>query len=1154
MKDHRKILTAVATLGILATALFGGAGDVSASVLVEDGFAGAAGTTPDAGKFEWSGEATQNGAGLLTLNTTAVSSSWLRSRAGAAPGAGETLVLHMRAKAYAEGWDPGIYGDGQLRGLRVGTDANNAVEFYSLSRTSVGMRLRKDGVESLGSYALPSGVDALHDYEISVTPAEVSFKVDGAVAGTFTSNIPTGALNAYVSTFDGYAGQVPVSLDSLSLSLTGGQPPPAISGFAPGSGPPGTSVVISGTNFTGVTGVQFHGVSATFTCDSDSQITATVPPGATSGVITVIGPGGSVTSTDGFSVFAVVAACTEANLDAALSGNFGKVIFACDGVIDLTTTKVISSDITLDANGHNITLSGGGAVRVLTVNPGVHLTLRNLNIANGGGTTAGGGIYSNGGVVEAVGCAFTDNAVVGAANGGNAFGGAIYNDNGSLILTGCTLANNTVTGGVGNTGAYSAGTGGAGGNGYGGAILNSGGSVVIANCTFQTNRAVGGAGGAGGHGYDGYTYWVSGPFGSGHTETVPGGPGGHGGDGGNGFGGSLHSSSGGTVTMLNVTMASGSSSGGGGGAPGSPGAYGYGDYGWGASGSSSLGGNICIASGAATLKNTIVAYGNGTPGFNCSGTLIDDGNNICSDTTAGFSLAGSLNNMDPLLASALAPNGGPTMTIALLPQSPAIDAGDDAVAPPTDQRDLPRAGRSDIGAFELQKPVISGFTPASGLPGASVTISGANFFAITAVKFAGVEATFTTDSASQITATVPATATTGPITVASANGTAASQTAFVVEAPEFTYETYFTGQDAYTVITGYTGPGGAVTIPNTLNGGRVTAIVDWAFANCISLTSVTLGDNVGFVRDWAFSGCTSLIAIAAPVANPNFSSEDGVLFNKLKTALVKYPPGKSGSYTIPPGVTSIGNAAFYGCSNLEAVTIPDCVTSIGDDAFSGCTGLSHATIPGSVNTIGSYAFDFCTSLTGAEFLGDAPSIMGGWVFDHAASAFTVKYHGAASGFTSPTWMGYASVNLDATSPSATWQATNFTPDDVATGRTTMTADFDRDGMANLLEYAFGKNPKAPDASGIIPNVSGGKMQISFKCDATRTDITYTVQASSNLSTWEDIAESVGGAVTVQKGSSGCAIDDPGTGLRTVTVTEASAFTGKRFLRIKVATP
>jgi hypothetical protein len=144
------------------------------------------------------------------------------------------------------------------------------------------------------------------------------------------------------------------------------------------------------------------------------------------------------------------------------------------------------------------------------------------------------------------------------------------------------------------------------------------------------------------------------------------------------------------------------------------------------------------------------------------------------------------------------------------------------------------------------------------------------------------------------------------------------------------------------------------------------------------------------------------------------------------------------------------------------------------------------------------------------------------------------------------------------SPYATWQASQFTAGDIATGLTTMAADFDHDGLPNLLEYAFGKNPKVPDATGIAPNVSGNKIQISFPCDSSCTDITYTVQASSNLSAWTDIAKSVGGATTVPvvvlSAPLSTVLPDSGLGQRTVTVTETAPFTGKRFLRVKVTTP
>jgi hypothetical protein len=88
----------------------------------------------------------------------------------------------------------------------------------------------------------------------------------------------------------------------LNAFLNGAPPTPTITGFTPASGPSGTSVTISGTNFTGATAVAFNGTAATFTVTSSSAIQATVPAGATSGPISVATPGGTVTSTSSYSV------------------------------------------------------------------------------------------------------------------------------------------------------------------------------------------------------------------------------------------------------------------------------------------------------------------------------------------------------------------------------------------------------------------------------------------------------------------------------------------------------------------------------------------------------------------------------------------------------------------------------------------------------------------------------------------------------------------------------------------------------------------------------------------------------------------------------------------------------------------------------------
>ena len=161
------------------------------------------------------------------------------------------------------------------------------------------------------------------------------------------------------------------------------------------------------------------------------------------------------------------------------------------------------------------------------------------------------------------------------------------------------------------------------------------------------------------------------------------------------------------------------------------------------------------------------------------------------------------------------------------------------------------------------------------------------------------------------------------------------------------------GQYAFRDCTGLT----SVTIPAS-----VTTIGSWAFENCTGLTSVTIPNSVTSIGNLAFSGCTGLTAINVEESNANYASAGGVLFNKVKTTLIKYPAGKTGAYTIPNSVTSIEGGAFYKCTGLTSVTIPNSVTSIGSQAFDGCTGLTSISIPASVTSIESYAFRGCTGL------------------------------------------------------------------------------------------------------------------------------------------------------------------------------------------------
>ena len=140
-------------------------------------------------------------------------------------------------------------------------------------------------------------------------------------------------------------------------------------------------------------------------------------------------------------------------------------------------------------------------------------------------------------------------------------------------------------------------------------------------------------------------------------------------------------------------------------------------------------------------------------------------------------------------------------------------------------------------------------------------------------------------------------------------------------------------------------------------GNGVTSIGGRAFYDCTSLTSVTIGNGVTSIASSAFGGCTSLTEISVNSENANYSSENGVLFNKDKTEIVRYPQGKKySSYSIPDSVTSIGSGAFSDCTSLTSITIPDSITSIDSYAFEGCTSLTSITIPDSVTKIGNEAF------------------------------------------------------------------------------------------------------------------------------------------------------------------------------------------------------
>ena len=138
---------------------------------------------------------------------------------------------------------------------------------------------------------------------------------------------------------------------------------------------------------------------------------------------------------------------------------------------------------------------------------------------------------------------------------------------------------------------------------------------------------------------------------------------------------------------------------------------------------------------------------------------------------------------------------------------------------------------------------------------------------------------------------------------------------------------------------------GAYAIPDSVN-----TIADSAFTSCTSLTSVAIHNGVTSIGASVFEHCDSLTSIGVAGGNPNYSSKDGVLFNKNRTTLIQYPNGLHGAYAIPAGVTAIGDDAFRLSIFLTAVTIPASVTAIGEGAFSECPLLTSVLFKGNVPT------------------------------------------------------------------------------------------------------------------------------------------------------------------------------------------------------------
>ena len=143
-----------------------------------------------------------------------------------------------------------------------------------------------------------------------------------------------------------------------------------------------------------------------------------------------------------------------------------------------------------------------------------------------------------------------------------------------------------------------------------------------------------------------------------------------------------------------------------------------------------------------------------------------------------------------------------------------------------------------------------------------------------------------------------------------------------------------------------------LTIPN-----NIKSIGELAFNNCSMLTSIIIPKSVTSIGDGAFSDCPGLTSVT--INSNTILSESYTYYSSLKNIF----GNQVNNYIIGDEVTSIGDYAFNGCSQLASIVIPSRVTKIGQSAFYGCSKIKEITIPQNVWSIGKWAFENCSNLT-----------------------------------------------------------------------------------------------------------------------------------------------------------------------------------------------
>ena len=142
----------------------------------------------------------------------------------------------------------------------------------------------------------------------------------------------------------------------------------------------------------------------------------------------------------------------------------------------------------------------------------------------------------------------------------------------------------------------------------------------------------------------------------------------------------------------------------------------------------------------------------------------------------------------------------------------------------------------------------------------------------------------------------------------------------------------------------------SIKVPDTIQ-----TIGDSVFNSLPNITTITIPKNVSKIGLYVFAGSDNLATINVDSSNKYFVSNSGILYNKTKTEIIGFPPGKKENYTGLSTLKKIGNYSFYYAKNIQKVTIPKGVTVIGDGAF-GTSSIKEIYFAGDPPSFGQFCF------------------------------------------------------------------------------------------------------------------------------------------------------------------------------------------------------